>query len=56
MAIAFAKYFGGPPGCGENNVLATIPLGSLLPIAIYEHFPGGLEHLEINSAQVVACG
>ncbi len=57
VAIAFAKYLGSlVPGCGENSVLATIPLGSLLPAAIHAHLPNGLEHLEINSAQVVACG
>jgi basic amino acid/polyamine antiporter, APA family len=42
VAIAFAKYLGSlVPGCGERDVLATVPLGSL--------------RLDINSAQVVAC-
>ncbi len=55
VAIAFAKYLGSlVPGCGEKNVLATIPLGSLLPAALHAHLPRGLEYLEINSAQVVA--
>jgi APA family basic amino acid/polyamine antiporter len=57
VAIAFAKYLGSlVPGCGEQHVLATIPLGSLLPAALHEHVPEGLQSLAINSAQVVACG
>ena len=40
VAIAFAKYLGSlVPGCGEKDVLATIPLGSLLPAAMHVHFP-----------------
>ncbi len=55
VAIAFAKYLGSlVPGCGEKNVLATIPLGHVLPAAMQAHMPESLEHLEINSAQVVA--
>jgi APA family basic amino acid/polyamine antiporter len=55
VAIAFAKYLGSVvPGCGENDVLATIPLGGLLPAALRVQMPGGLECLSINSAQVVA--
>ncbi len=57
VAIAFAKYLGSlVPGCGEKSVLATIPLGSLFPAAVHAHLPKGLEQLDINSAQVVACG
>jgi basic amino acid/polyamine antiporter, APA family len=56
VAIAFAKYLGSlVPGCGENVVVATIPLGSLLPAAAHAHLPSGLQSLDINSAQVVAC-
>jgi basic amino acid/polyamine antiporter, APA family len=56
VAIAFAKYLGSlVPGCGEKDVLATIPLGSSLPAAAQAHLPSGLESLEINSAQLVAC-
>jgi APA family basic amino acid/polyamine antiporter len=55
VAIAFAKYLGSlVPGCGEKDVLATIPMGSLLPAAVQTHLPKGLEQLEINSAQLVA--
>ena len=35
VAIAFGKYLGSlVPGCSEKDVLATIPLGSLLPAAM----------------------
>jgi APA family basic amino acid/polyamine antiporter len=55
VAIAFAKYLGSfVPGLGENHVLATIPMGSLLPEVLRGHLPQGFERLEINSAQVVA--
>ena len=42
------------PGCSEKNVLATIPLGNLLPTALQAHLPPVLQRLEINSAQLVA--
>ena len=58
MAIAFAKYLGVlVPSLGEANVLARIPLGRAAarwpprptcPIACCA--------LELNSAQLVACG
>ncbi len=55
VAIAFAKYLGSfVPGLSERNVLATIPWARFLPDALRAHIPQGLEHLEINSAQVVA--
>jgi basic amino acid/polyamine antiporter, APA family len=57
VAIAFAKYLGAlVPSLGEETVLARIPLGELLPLAIHSHLPHGLLHLELNSAQLVACG
>jgi basic amino acid/polyamine antiporter, APA family len=57
VAIAFAKYLGSlVPGCGERDVLASIPLGSLIPAAVHAQIPKGLEHLDVNSAQVVASG
>lgn len=56
VAIAFAKYLGALlPALGEANVLARIPLGVLLPAALQAHLPEFLHHLEINSAQLVAC-
>jgi len=55
VAIAFAKYLGSlVPGLGEQVVLASIPLGDLFP-ALHGHLPGGLQCLEINSAQLVGC-
>ncbi|MFZ1935502.1 MAG: amino acid permease [Thermoguttaceae bacterium] len=55
VAIAFGKYLGSlVPRCGEDNVLATVPLGNLLPVAMQAHVPEGLECLQINSAQVAA--
>ncbi len=55
VAIAFGKYLGSlVPGCGENDVLATIPLGNLLPATMHAYVPHGLESLQVNSAQVVA--
>jgi basic amino acid/polyamine antiporter, APA family len=55
VAIAFAKYLGSfVPRLGEDNVLATIPLGDLFA-ALHAHVPAGLHCLEINSAQLVAC-
>ncbi|MGA2255728.1 MAG: amino acid permease [Thermoguttaceae bacterium] len=57
VAIAFAKYLGALlPIFGEDNVLTRIPLGELLPMAAEAHLPQCLLHLEINSAQLVACG
>lgn len=57
VAIAFAKYLGSiVPGCGENVVLATIPLGNLLPTAICNQLPEAVRSMQINSAQLVACG
>ncbi len=57
VAIAFAKYLGAlAPIFGEANVLAEIPLGSLLPAALQAHVPLCLHHLEINSAQLMGCG
>jgi basic amino acid/polyamine antiporter, APA family len=55
VAIAFGKYLGSlVPGCGEKDVLATIPLGSLLPAAMRVYIPQTLQSLQMNSAQVVA--
>jgi APA family basic amino acid/polyamine antiporter len=55
VAIAFAKYLGAlVPALGEANVLVRVPLGHLFP-AISPRLPGFLQHLEINSAQLVAC-
>ena len=57
VAIAFAKYLGVlVPSLGEANVLARIPLGELLPLAAQAHIPHCLLHIELNSAQLVACG
>ena len=57
VAIAFAKYLGVlVPSLGEEVLLARIPLGELLPLAVQSHLPHCLLHLELNSAQVVACG
>ena len=60
VAIAFAKYLGAlVPNLGEANVLAHVPLAELLPAAALSHLPHGLHRLlyvEINSAQLVACG
>jgi APA family basic amino acid/polyamine antiporter len=57
VAIAFAKYLGSlVPGLGEEVVLATIPLGNLLPAAWQARLPECLMSLQINSAQLVACG
>jgi APA family basic amino acid/polyamine antiporter len=56
VAIAFAKYLGSLlPVLGEANVLMRIPLGELLPLGAQEAVPVWLRHLEINSAQLVAC-
>ena len=56
VAIAFAKYLGSfIPQLGEAHVLATVPLGQLLPAAWQAHLPSFLVNLEINSAQLVAC-
>ena len=57
VAIAFAKYLGVlVPGLGEHSLLARIPCGELLPLALQAHLPRWLLHLELNSAQAVACG
>jgi APA family basic amino acid/polyamine antiporter len=57
VAIAFAKYLGAlAPIFGEANVLASIPLGELLPVAAQVSLPHCLLHVELNSAQLVACG
>jgi APA family basic amino acid/polyamine antiporter len=57
VAIAFAKYLGAlVPSLGENNVLARIPLGELLPLVAQAHCPSCLLHFELNTAQLVACG
>jgi basic amino acid/polyamine antiporter, APA family len=57
VAIAFAKYLGALlPIFGEANVLTHIPLGELLPVALQSHLPAFLLRVEINSAQLVACG
>jgi APA family basic amino acid/polyamine antiporter len=57
VAIAFAKYLGALlPVFGEANVLARISLGELLPVAAAAHLPQCLRCLELNSAQLVACG
>jgi basic amino acid/polyamine antiporter, APA family len=56
VAIAFGKYLGSlVPGCGEENILLTLPLGSLLPAAVQQHLPASLAQFQINSAQLVAC-
>lgn len=56
VAIAFAKYLGAlMPVFGEANVLVRIPLGGLFPAAVQAAMPRFLLHLEINSAQLVAC-
>ena len=57
VAIAFAKYLGAlVPSLGEENVLVQVPLGDLLATAAQAHVPHCLLHLELNSAQLVACG
>jgi APA family basic amino acid/polyamine antiporter len=57
VAIAFAKYLGAlVPIFGEDNILARIPLGELLPLAAATNLPQCLLYLELNSAQLVACG
>ncbi len=57
VAIAFAKYLGSLRRIfGEANILLTIPLGDLLPLGAQAAVPDCLRHLEINSAQLVACG
>ena len=59
VALAFAKYLGVlAPVFGEANVLLTVPLGKLLPPAAqaFLHVPDCLQHIELNSAQLVACG
>jgi len=57
VAIAFAKYLGVLiPDLGEENVLAVIPLTDLVPALADVSLPDCLRHLEINSAQFVACG
>jgi len=57
VAIAFAKYLGALlPSLGEAQVLLRVPLAELLPAAGQSHLPRGLLHLDVNSAQVVACG
>jgi len=57
VALAFAKYLGSlVPIFGESKHMATIPLGDLLPLAAQVHVPEYLRHIEINSAQLVACG
>lgn len=57
VAIAFAKYLGSLiPGLSEANVLVAIPLAALLPESLSSRFDAGLQTLNINSAQVVACG
>ena len=57
VAIAFAKYLGSLiPGLGEAHVIITIPLASVLPESLNSRFSAGLQTLDINSAQLVACG
>jgi APA family basic amino acid/polyamine antiporter len=57
VAIAFAKYLGSlVPRLGEEHVLATMPLGERLPGALQAHLPQALMQLQLNSAQLVACG
>ncbi len=57
VAIAFAKYLGTlVPKLGEKHVLATLPLGKLLPADIATHLPEALLRPQLNSAQLVACG
>jgi APA family basic amino acid/polyamine antiporter len=57
VAIAFAKYLGVlVPYLGESHILATIPLGELLPAAAQAHLPQSLLHFQLNTAQLVACG
>ncbi len=55
IALTFAKYLGSRvPRCGENYIVAVIPLGDLLPPTVRVHLPDALRHLPINSAQLVA--
>ncbi len=59
VALAFAKYLGVlAPVFGEANVLLSVPLGDLLPTAAQDflHCPDCLRSIELNSAQLVACG
>ncbi len=57
VAIAFAKYLSAlVPDLGEKNILATVPLGELLPAALQTHIPHALMQLQLNSAQLVASG
>jgi APA family basic amino acid/polyamine antiporter len=57
VALAFAKYLGAlVPNIGEANVWARIPLGVLLPETLQVLVPLYLHQLEINSAQLMACG
>jgi APA family basic amino acid/polyamine antiporter len=57
VAIAFAKYLGSiMPGCGEKDVLAVLRFDRLLPASFLARLPEGFGQLEINSAQLVACG
>jgi basic amino acid/polyamine antiporter, APA family len=57
VAIAFAKYLGVLlPALGEAHVLCRIPLSELLPAASQVHLPHCLLGVELNSAQLVACG
>lgn len=56
VAIAFAKYLGSlVPGCGEENVLVSLPLGHVFPQALVALLPKDLQVFDINSAQIVAC-
>lgn len=55
VSIAFAKYLGiFLPALGETNVLVHIPLAELAPALA--DWPKFLQAIEINSAQLVACG
>jgi APA family basic amino acid/polyamine antiporter len=54
VSIAFAKYLGVfLPFLGEANVLVHVPLGEMSTL---EGLPKFLQALEINTAQLVACG
>jgi APA family basic amino acid/polyamine antiporter len=56
VGIAFAKYLGSfIPQLGEANVLASVPMGNLLPDAWQAHLPQFLLCLKVNSAQLAAC-
>jgi basic amino acid/polyamine antiporter, APA family len=57
VSIAFGKYLGVfLPALGEQNVLLTVPLADQVPALASLELPAFLRRLQINSAQLVACG